>query len=344
MTSTLSLTGQTTTKEVVDAFPSSASGKIILITGVSHGGIGDATARGFAMAGASTVIVTGRQDERLSEIVSELSKDYPSTTFRPLKLDLNSLAVTRKAAEEILSDSSIPHIDILVNNAGGTTLSEAKQLTEDGFETILQQNYIGHFLFTTLLLPKIRAAAKKNPLGGTRVVAVASAALVTSPFRFSDWQFDGRPNSELPDDEKPMYAPLTALLGLQEQDGYHFLIAYGQAKTAVTLFAVQLNALLASEGIYSFAVNPGVVNSAAMARVTSQMSEEERAPLAKSRPLRSIEQGAAHPLRAALCPDLKPEDGVYLDAVQLPAAPAFCTDPTKAEKLWKLTEELVAGK
>lgn len=45
--------------------------------------------------------------------------------------------------------------------------------TEDGFELQLQSNYLGHFLLTLLLLPKMQSSAP-----GCRIVNVSSLAHV----------------------------------------------------------------------------------------------------------------------------------------------------------------------
>ena len=46
--------------------------------------------------------------------------------------------------------------------------------TEDGFETHFAVNYLGHFLLTHLLLPRLKAAGTENK--AARVMNVSSSA------------------------------------------------------------------------------------------------------------------------------------------------------------------------
>ncbi|KAH7109877.1 retinol dehydrogenase 12 [Dendryphion nanum] len=325
--------------EVAITYASQAKGKIVLVTGVSSDGIGEAITRAFAHGGASTIIITGRDDTRLAAITSTLSTDYPTVNFRPHNLDLSSLSATRLSANNILQDDSIPKIDILVANAGGS-FHGPKSLTVDGLESNFGVNHMGHFLFISTLLPKLRNAAKGSLPGETRVVMLSSLAVLISPFRFSDYNFDDNPLAE---DEKPNWAMLTQLLGLEKHEGYQHELAYGQSKTANSLFAVHWNTLFAKEGIYAFALHPGGVQSRAWKNMISRMTKEQvanvKVPFDKS-----IDQGAATALVAALDRGLTPEKGVFLNDCQVWDAPLYAVSEEKAARLWKLSEEIIAEK
>lgn len=69
-------------------------------------------------------------------------------------LDLCSLKSVKECARNLLKNESAIHI--LINNAGVMMCSQQK--TEDGFDLQLQTNYIGHFLLTLLLLPKMQTS------------------------------------------------------------------------------------------------------------------------------------------------------------------------------------------
>jgi hypothetical protein len=105
---------KTSALDVAHHYASQARNKTVLITGVSRYGIGEGIARAFAHGGASTVIVTGRDDTRLSLVVKDLTTDYPSVKFHPHKLDLTSLEATRRSANEVLEDDTVPKIDFVV--------------------------------------------------------------------------------------------------------------------------------------------------------------------------------------------------------------------------------------
>ncbi|KAF2733978.1 retinol dehydrogenase 12 [Polyplosphaeria fusca] len=340
MASNASFGKETGALEVAKTFSSQAKGKTILITGVSTGGIGDALAQAFAHGGASTVIITGRSDTKLDAAMKSLSAAYPSTTFRPLKLDLNSLQAAADAAKKILDDAAISEIDIIVANAGFNTVVAPREVTTDNIESHFGGNHLAHFVFITRLIPKLRAAAKKNIAGATRVVMMSSAATFISPIRFSDWNFEGKP---LADDEKTDRTMLD-MMGFEYTDKFEPTVAYAQSKTANILFALELSKRLASEGIFSFATHPGLVSSAGANASLSKLSKEQIDGFAKFAVVKTIDVGSATSMVAALDPKLTPESGVYLDDCQIANAPAWATDASSAERLWKLSEEIIGQK
>lgn len=57
--------------------------------------------------------------------------------------------------------------------------------------------------------------------------------------------------------------------------------------------------------------------------------------------MKNIEQGCSTSLVAALDPKLTPDDLFFADCQVAGWAPAYSTDSKKADKLWKLSEELV---
>ncbi|MBC1280204.1 SDR family NAD(P)-dependent oxidoreductase, partial [Nostoc sp. UCD121] len=91
----------------------SLQNQIILITGASSG-IGTASARIFAGAGAK-LILAARRLERLQELADALVKEF-GTEIHLLQLDVRD----RNAVESAIS--TLPpawsDIDILINNAG----------------------------------------------------------------------------------------------------------------------------------------------------------------------------------------------------------------------------------
>jgi NAD(P)-dependent dehydrogenase (short-subunit alcohol dehydrogenase family) len=340
MASNPSFNGKTGATEVAHAYSAQVQGKIVLITGVSQDGIGEATARAFAAGGASTIIITGRDDTRLSTITTTLSTTYPSIKFLPHKLDLTSLSSVQESATALMFNDAIPRIDILVANAGGN-FPGPKTFTPDGLETHLAVNHLGHFLFVRTLLPKLRLAAQASVPGATRIVVVSSLAIHVSPFRFSDYNFDGKP---LVDDEQPNWAILKHLMGIEKgEEVYNDHVAYAQSKTANSLFVVHINTLYEKEGISAFALHPGGVQSRAYKRVFGAMTAEQQA--AVTVPFdKNIDQGAATTLVAALDPGLKPENAAYLSDCQAIEVPEHAISREKGEKLWELSEKIVAEK
>lgn len=128
------------------------TGRRWLITGATNG-LGEATARAVAAAGA-TLVLPARRTERAEELNRQWGGHH-----EVVHLDLSSLASVRRAAASIDGD-----IDVLVNNAG--TITKRREETDDGFEKMLGVNFLGPFAFTNLLLPQVQK----------RVVIVASDA------------------------------------------------------------------------------------------------------------------------------------------------------------------------
>ncbi|CAD6234656.1 GSCOCG00002038001-RA-CDS [Cotesia congregata] len=150
-------------------------GKTVVITGANTG-IGKETARDLYRRGAR-VILACRDVAKANAAVEELKTTPPSKPDREqfqgdpgelvvCKLNLCSLASVRECAKT-LNDTE-PNIHILINNAGVMMCPFGK--TEDGYETQLQSNHLGHFLLTLLLLPKIKNSTP------ARIINVSSMA------------------------------------------------------------------------------------------------------------------------------------------------------------------------
>jgi NAD(P)-dependent dehydrogenase (short-subunit alcohol dehydrogenase family) len=86
------------------------SGKTALVTG-STSGIGYATAKGLAIAGAD-VVVNGRSQTKVNVAVAKIVKDVPGAKVLGIAADI-SLAEGCKTLV-----AGVPDVDILVNNAG----------------------------------------------------------------------------------------------------------------------------------------------------------------------------------------------------------------------------------
>jgi NAD(P)-dependent dehydrogenase (short-subunit alcohol dehydrogenase family) len=128
------------------------SGRTVVVTGVSSG-IGAATARALARAGARVVLAV-RDPAKGERVAAAMSGD---TEVR--ELNLEDLASVRAFAARW---SGV--LDILINNAGIMLVPEGR--TVDGFERQIGTNHLGHFALSNLLLPQITG----------RVVTVSSNA------------------------------------------------------------------------------------------------------------------------------------------------------------------------
>uniref|UniRef100_A0A672PAY3 Dehydrogenase/reductase SDR family member 7B n=1 Tax=Sinocyclocheilus grahami TaxID=75366 RepID=A0A672PAY3_SINGR len=92
----------------------SVQDKVVVITGASSG-LGKECARVFHAAGAR-LILCGRDQKRLQEVVEELGNKNSTYTPCTVTFDLSNTSVVSSAAEEILKCHG--HVDVLINNAG----------------------------------------------------------------------------------------------------------------------------------------------------------------------------------------------------------------------------------
>ncbi|XP_015785101.1 retinol dehydrogenase 14 [Tetranychus urticae] len=143
-------------------------GKTFVITGANCG-IGKELTRQIVTSGGNVVMLcrdTQKGKIAMKEILQKPTPTMGTVTLR--RMDLNSFASVENSAKEIIE--SVPRIDCLINNAG--VMMAPFSMTEDGFESHMQSNHLGHALLTHLLLPKI--ASFGSPQNPTRVVFVSS--------------------------------------------------------------------------------------------------------------------------------------------------------------------------
>ena len=136
-------------------------------------------------------------------------------------MDLSDLPSVTRFGEAIAANH--PKIDIAIFNAG--VMACPLYRTQQGLEWQLGVNHVGHYVLLQTLLPALRAAR------GARLVTLSSIAHRMSAVRFDDMNYTDR-----------------------EYDKWQ---AYGQAKSAQSLMAVELDRREAGNGIRSFSVHPG---------------------------------------------------------------------------------------
>ncbi len=298
----------TTVDEVIDGVD--LRGKTAVVTGASSG-LGLQTVATLASAGANIVAAVRDPDDFRGQTewagLGELAERIDA-----VPLDLARLDSVRAAGEEIASH--YPRIDILINNAG--VMFTPPDTTADGFELQFGVNHLGHFLLTTLLLPRLRAAAASS--GDARVVTLSSEAHRRWGIDLDDIDFARR--------------------------GYDTFLAYGQAKSANILMTIELHRRFGAEGITALAVHPGTcaTNLARyMDRATLKkmfaMSTETFAP----ENMKTVAQAAATTIWAATEASLAGHGGAYLADCQIGEADTSATDSVTAQRLWVLSQQWV---
>ena len=198
------------------------SGRTIVVTGPSVGGLGHYTALELARRGAR-VVLAGRSPEKLDATRAAITAEVPAARLERLRVDLADLASVRAAAAD---GAALGTIDVLVNNAG--VMAPPLSRTVDGFESQMATNHFGPFLLTGLLLPQLVAS------GDGRVVVVSS-------------------NGHRMARRAPLGDPLTS------PRHYQRWVQYGATKLANLLYMYELDRRLRTAGVpvAALAAHPG---------------------------------------------------------------------------------------
>lgn len=225
-------------------------------------------------------------------------------------------------AEKFLASGRPLHL--LINNAGIMWVPLRRD--HRGIESQLATNYLAQFQLTARLWPALKKA------DGARVINVSSQGHQFAPFDFDDPNFLNRE--------------------------YETLQAYGQSKTAVNLFSLELDNQAKSFNVRAYSLHPGSIGGTELAREASlelfqQMgfcdTEGNMLPEVAAS-LKTIPQGAATTVWCATSPMLNTIGGVYCEDTDIAGlAPessisngvkAYSLDQANAKRLWALSEEM----
>jgi NAD(P)-dependent dehydrogenase (short-subunit alcohol dehydrogenase family) len=300
------------------------TGSIALVTG-GYSGLGLETTRALTDAGAA-VIVPARRPDHAREVLSAIGTltDAPFDQIEQGQIAVGELDLADQASVARFADSVIASgisLDIVINNAAIMACPETR--VGPGWEAQFATNHLGHYALINGLWPALVAS------GGARVVSLSSTGHKLSPIRWDDVQFE---------------------------TGYDKWVAYGQAKTANSLFAVQLDALGAPRGVQAFAVHPGGI----MTELQRHLPQEEMIDMGwvdvdgnVNELFKTPEQGASTSVWAATSAQLDGMGGVYCEDADIaapsdPQSPfarfmgveAHAIDPDQAARLWALSAEL----
>lgn len=239
-------------------------------------------------------------------------------------MDLSDLPSVTRFGEATAANH--PKIDIAIFNAG--VMACPLYRTQQGLEWQLGVNHVGHFVLLQTLLPALRAAR------GARLVTLSSIAHRMSAVRFDDMNYTDR-----------------------EYDKWQ---AYGQAKSAQSLMAVELDRREAGNGIRSFSVHPGGIftplqrhlGNAEMAEFGWTDTDGRPSPVAEKL-FKTTTQGCATSLWAAThslldniggvyCEDCNVSDVVPDESNAFTGVRQWAIDSETAQRTWTETEALIS--
>jgi dehydrogenase/reductase SDR family protein 13 len=273
-------------------------GKTFLITGANTG-IGKETARGLASRGAR-LFMAGRSEEKTRPVMEEIASQTGNDQLEFLPLDLGELDSVRACAQAFLDRDEPLHG--LINNAG---LAGQQGMTPSGFELAFGTNHVGPFLFTNLLLERIRASAP------ARIVIVASEG----HYRAKGIDYEA------------VRKPTQTRTAFPE---------YCVSKLANVLHAQELGRRLMGTGVTTYSLHPGAVASDIWRSVPWPIR-----PLIKLT-MKSTEDGAKTSLYCATSPDVAEHTGQYYDNCER-KEPNQVATPELGQELWERSLAWTAG-
>lgn len=215
-------------------------------------------------------------------------------------------------------------LHILINNAG--IMWVPLRRNSRGIESQLATNYLAQFRLTARLWTALKKAK------GARIINVSSQGHQFAPFDFNDPNFENRE--------------------------YDTLLGYGQSKTAVNLFSLELDNRAKKYDVRVFALHPGSIGGTELGREASLELWQKMGlcdvdgnifpEVATS--LKTIPQGAATTVWCATSPMLNNIGGVYCEDTDIaglasdnsPSAGVklYSLNENNAKRLWKLSEDM----
>ena len=275
--------------------------KTIVISGATNG-IGKAAAIELSKKNPR-LLFTYRNQKLADELLTEIKNLSPDTQVHAVYCDFSNLDSIKKCADEI--NNLCEKIDLLINNAGVVNTSYRE--TNEGIENTFAVNHLGYFLFTNLLLNKLKGENE------TRIINVSSAAhAFVKEMQWEDINYKSNFGQ-----------------GLR---------CYGQSKLANLLFTRYLAIKLSTENISVNAMHPGGVNTSLGSQNKAWYSKPLRLILKPF--FRSPLKGAESIIYLAT----KQDDGVtgeYFFNSKIHKSSAYSKNLEEAHKLWGLSEKLV---
>jgi len=272
-------------------------GRQVLLTGATNG-IGLAAAEALAARGANVAMV-GRAESRTKAAKALVEAGAaPGVVVSTHLADLSSQAAVRKLAAEVVA--RYDKLDVLVNNAGA--MYTTRQVSVDGIELTWAVNHLAPFLFTKLLLDRLKASAP------ARIITTASGAHLGATIPFDD---------------------------LNAERSYRGFGRYKETKLANILFTSELARRLEGSNVTAHSFHPGFVASG-FNRNNGLLMDMAMLLL---RPMsRNVQKGAETLVWLVTSPDVVRSNGRYYVDLQARLPSPEAQEIATARRLWETSE------
>ncbi|KAI1314547.1 hypothetical protein EDD11_002022 [Mortierella claussenii] len=296
------------------------TGKVAIVTGANTG-LGYATTVALAGHGAHVFLACRSKERAMNAITraqEEIKKKFPHLTepkMEFLELDLNDMRKCRDSAKAFLKKGLPLHL--LICNSG--IMTTPFMLSADGIETQFAVNHMGHFVFTTSLLDRVK---ESQP---SRIVILSSSGHEAVPAGGIDFET------------------------LNDESKTTTIDRYGRSKLANILFAKSLARQLSQERVYVNAAHPGYVATELTRHakdVFGGLVDKFFGIMGRIAAMKP-EVGALTQLYLATSPEIEDKDirGRYFIPIANEIRPSvYALDENLQDKLWTFSENLVREK
>ena len=129
------------------------SEQVAIVTGGGTG-IGRAFTEALAAAGAR-VVIASRREEVLRRSADEINAALGAERVFPYRLDIRNRAEIEALVADVLARWQ--SIDLLINNSGLAVPETAEEITDEGWDTVMETNLRGVMQLVRAVLPHMRA-------------------------------------------------------------------------------------------------------------------------------------------------------------------------------------------
>ena len=249
------------------------------------------------------VIMACKYIERAQEKRLWITAESGNDDVEIMPINLASLKTVKAFADEIMKREE--PIALLMNNAGMLE-QEGRTITEDGLERTVSVNYVGHYLLTRLLLPKMER--------GGRIVSMTSLTYKWGLLKFPSFFETGCRGFFLP------------------------IFPYCNSKLAITLFTLKLARELKDRGSTVNCADPGIV---ATDIIYFKMWFDSITCCVFASIIKNSRQGKATAVWLLLSPDVAQQTGTFCLSCHVKKLKRKYTESPLIEELWQRTEDVV---